>query len=56
MQDDEAIQQVAREYVERFGANAAPELRESAERAEAIGDRLSADTWREIGEVAERML
>ena len=56
MEDDEAIQHVAGQYVERLGRDAPKHLHERAEQAQAIGDHSSADAWREIAEAAERLL
>jgi hypothetical protein len=56
MEDDEAIQHVAGQYVERLGRDAPKDLRERAEQAQASEDRPSADAWREIAKAAERLL
>ena len=50
------VEQFAREMVDHCGADAVPILRDRAERAEAIGDKLAAKTWRDIADLAEGML
>jgi hypothetical protein len=54
--DDDFIDQTARAFVGRHGAASLAMLRERAAIAEAAGDYLLAQTWREIVEAAERML
>lgn len=54
--DDEFIEATAREYVALHGVNCVPLLRERARIAEAAGDYLVAQTWREIVDAAEEML
>ena len=54
--DDEFIEEVAREYVGRYGAGGVTMLRERAQIAEAAGDYLLAQSWREMAEAAEAML
>ncbi len=54
--DDDDIEQVAREYVERHGADSVLILRERADAADAVGDLLSAEAWRDIADAAERIL
>jgi hypothetical protein len=54
--DDEFIDETAREYVALHGANCLELLRERARFAEAAGDFLLAETWREIVDAAEAML
>ena len=54
--DDDFIGDTAREFVGRYGAASLDLLRERAAIAEAAGDYLLAETWREIVEAAERML
>jgi hypothetical protein len=54
--DDEFIEEVAREYVGRYGSSGAEMLRERARIAEAAGDYLLAQSWREMAEAAEAML
>jgi hypothetical protein len=54
--DDEFIDDTAREFVGRYGFASLALLRERAATAEAAGDDLLAQTWREIVEAAERLL
>ena len=54
--DDDFIDDVAREFVGRYGVASLAILRERAALAEAAGDELLAQTWREIVEAAEGML
>jgi hypothetical protein len=54
--DDEFIEEVAREYVARFGPSGAAMLRERARIAEATGDYLMAQSWREMAEAADAIL
>jgi hypothetical protein len=54
--DDDLVEQVAREYVERHGRDSLPILRERAEIADEFGDVVSAEAWRDIADAAERML
>jgi hypothetical protein len=54
--DDEFIEQVAREYVGRYGERGAAMLRERAKIAAAAGDYLFAQSWCEMAEAAEAML
>lgn len=54
--DDDFIDDTAREFVGRYGYGSLAVLRELGEIAEAAGDYLLAQTWREIVEAAERML
>lgn len=50
------VEQIARDTVDRLGADAVPFLRERTEEAQAIGDDLAATTWRDIADIAEGML
>jgi hypothetical protein len=50
------VEQVAREMVDHYGADAVPLLRERAVQAEAVGDELAAKAWRDIAGIAELML
>jgi hypothetical protein len=53
MEDDEKlVEKVAREIVDQHGTDAVQILRERADPAELNGDKLVAETWREIAEVA----
>ena len=54
--DDDFIDDTAREFVGRHGFASLAVLRERAAIAETAGDYLLAQTWREIVEVAERLL
>jgi len=54
--DDEFIEEVAREYVARYGPSGVTMLRERAKFAEATGDYLLAQSWREMAEAAERLM
>jgi hypothetical protein len=54
--DDDFIDDTARAFVGRFGFASIAVLRERAAIAEAAGDYLLAQTWREIVEAAEHML
>ena len=54
--DDDFIDDTAREFVGRYGVASLVLLRERAAIAEAAGDYLLAETWREIVEAAEQML
>jgi hypothetical protein len=54
--DDEFIEEVAREYVARYGPSGVAMLRERARIAEAAGDYLLAQSWREMAAAAEAML
>jgi hypothetical protein len=56
MEDDELIEHVARDFIERYGTGAAEVLREHAERCEADRDRLSAQAWLEIADAVERLI
>ena len=56
MEDDELVEHVARDFIERYGTGAAEVLREQAERCEADGNRPSAQTWPEIADAAERLI
>ena len=54
--DDDFIEQTAREYAGRYGLNGIPMLRQRVRIAEASGDYLLAETWREIASLAEDIL
>lgn len=54
--DDDFLDHVAREYVERHGPDAVSILRERADMADELGDRESAEAWRDIAETAESIL
>jgi len=53
--DDLLVEQVAREMLDLYGADALPVLRERADRAEEVGDELAAKAWRDIADAAERI-
>jgi hypothetical protein len=50
------VEQVARETVDHYGADAVLVLRERAEQSQAIGDELAAKAWCDIADLAELML
>jgi hypothetical protein len=54
--DDDFIAETARDFVARYGDDARRVLQERAVIAEAAGDYLLAQTWRQIVEAAERMI
>jgi hypothetical protein len=54
--DDEFLEEVAREYVARYGPSGVAMLHERARIAEATGDYLLAQSWREIAEAAEQLM
>ena len=54
--DDDFIDETARDFVGRYGYTGIAVLRERAAIAEAAGDCLLAQTWREIVEAAEQMM
>ena len=54
--DDDFIDDTAREFVGRYGSSSIQVLREHAAIADAAGDYVLAQTWREIVEAAEQML
>jgi hypothetical protein len=54
--DDEFIDDTAREFVGRYGLASLAVLREHAALAEAAGDYVLTQTWREIVEAAEQLL
>jgi hypothetical protein len=53
--DDRFIEETAWEYVSLHGKACLSVLRRLAEAAERAGDPLSAQTWRAIGDAAERI-
>jgi hypothetical protein len=53
--DDEFIEEVAREYVARYGPSGVAMLQERARIAEATGDYLLAQSWRQIAEAADQL-
>ena len=54
--DAEVVEQSAADYVRQQGPGAVEHLRDLASAAEANGDRLSASSWRDIADAAERIL
>ena len=54
--DDEFIEDVAREYVGRYGLSGVKMLRERAEIAMAAGDYLLAQSCREMAGAAQRLM
>ncbi len=54
--EDDFIEETAREFVARYGFDALSVLGERAAIAEASGDYLLAQTWREIVEAARQIL
>jgi len=56
MENGKAVDQAAREAIDRHGDDAVSILRERAEVADQLGDKLSAEAWRDIADAAERML
>jgi hypothetical protein len=53
MDDSDIIETIAREMIERFGAEAAHIAREQAENASSVSD---AAAWRGVAEAIERLL
>lgn len=56
MDDNDLVEQVAREYVQRHGPDSLGILRDLAEVADQIADYISAEAWRDIADAAERIL
>ena len=56
MDDGETVEQVAREYVRRHGAESVSILTERADLADEIGDNLAAESLRDIANAAARIL
>jgi hypothetical protein len=54
--EDDFIEDTARDYVARYGENAAAMLRERAAIAAAAGAYLLAQAWTEMAETTEQML
>ena len=54
--DADVVEQVAADYVRQQGPGAVDHLRDLASAAEANGDPLSASSWRDIADAAERIL
>ena len=54
--DEKVIEHIARRFIERNGEVEALEmLRELAEQAQEEGNRVSAQTWRDIAVAVERL-
>jgi uncharacterized alpha-E superfamily protein len=56
MDDEKFAETVARDLVECEGSDVVPVIRELAEAAIAVEDELTAETWRNIADAAERLL
>ncbi len=56
MENGDLVRLVAADMVRRLGTGAVQVCQENAEGAEALGDVLSAEAWREIGDECERLL
>jgi hypothetical protein len=57
MDDDGwAVERAAQEAIDQHGDDAVAILRERADLADQIGDMLTAETWRDIADAAERIL
>jgi hypothetical protein len=54
--DDDFIEETARDYVAMHGGDSIRLLRERVAIAEAAGDYLVAQTWREIAAAVERLM
>ena len=54
--EDNLAEAVAREFVDRLGRRAVDELNDRADIAEETGDHTSAETWRDIARVVERLV
>jgi hypothetical protein len=54
--DDDFIDETAREFMARFGDASVAMLQERGRVADAAGDFLAAQAWRDMAEVAERLL
>ena len=56
MSAEKAVEEAAREIVDRYGADALPILRKRAEAADEMDDALATKAWRDIVDSAERLL
>lgn len=54
--DQKMVDRVARQFVNQYGKRAPDVLREHADVAATQGNGLSAETWLDIAEAAERLL
>jgi len=52
----DALERVAREAIDQYGADPVDIIRERTELALHLGDELSAEEWRDIANAAERIL
>jgi hypothetical protein len=50
------IERAAAEIVDRYGSDAVPILRECAESASELCDKMAADEWHQIADAAERQV
>ena len=55
MDDGDIIERTAVDMIKRFRSSAAHIARELAEIAERIHDRPSAETWRNVADMVERL-
>ena len=55
MDDSDIVESVARGMIERFGDDAVGFVQEQAEIANALPDKLSAETWRDIADAIKRL-
>ena len=55
MEDDDIIKCTALEMIARFGDGAVGFVREQSEIADALPDKLSAETWRDISDAIKRL-
>ena len=56
MEDNDLVDRVAAEFLERQGPGVIADLRERAEIAAANDDQLSAEGWTDIADAAEKLL
>jgi hypothetical protein len=56
IQNGKTVEQIAREMVDRFGADAVPVLHKLVAKAEAIGDHHGPAAWHEIALIVEGAL
>ena len=55
-ENGKTVEQIAQDIVHQHGVDAVSLLRQRAEQAEAIGDKVGAQAWRHITDLAEGML
>lgn len=53
---EKTAEQIAREMVDRLGADAVPVLHKLAAQASAVGDDDGAAAWRDVADLAEGIL